>query len=641
MDEGLKNFTSDKKQTVLPFAVPKLSYLPDDDNYYWVHTIEGIATSKIDPEDFRVLVRLIRMPSDGADLDRTPVFERISVHVPLADFRFFGMGARFQYQRQIDRAWSHKTESILSLKSHRFVDAFIGRKSLSEPAAVHVHNTYTFSDVELVNIQEGGPYLESMYRGRLIYFPMMELVRFYFSNFDRLSRRLIMIHAFPERGLKLPWIADETGSDGEIFVLTPTIEFSDHATCVQLAIFLSSPDLQTIMSELGTVVRRQVLAGRGAAPLLEFPRNAKNLRVSIRDTMVKRKNGKFEKARMVAQIISDNRDMPFERLVIRDPRIAENDETNQVQGPPQLPTKKTDEGQDGNKRSQKLDGKDLYGDRVEYLRPPGLKDAFPGIERASIKIDYTSPPSRKPKKPSWLQSMKEIFIPKPNGGTKPGRPPPAISYRSPLRTSTRGGRRTFLRQSGLKLFLPLQIKAPDVRELDEVDLDNRCLITVKAINQLFKKQSRFGYKGEKVRFERPRAICTKLSLDGGAARERIIVYSRFTVDGFHGVVLELQRLKEQSFAMGVVLRSDGHELEMADIKRILNHCERRVSLRGSNEREGRDSYAGVWPSYRDYDDVQGTRLVHKPPLDDPFYLADAIKKAALKLSSQASRETNS
>jgi len=115
--------------------------------------------------------------------------------------------------------------------------------------------------------------------------------------------------------------------------------------------------------------------------------------------------------------------MAFENLVIRDPRVAENDETTQVQGPPQLPTKKTDEGEDGNKRGHDLDGKDFYGNRVEYLRPPGLKDAFPGIERASIKIDYTSPPSRKPKKPSWLQSMKELFIPKPNGGTKPGRPP--------------------------------------------------------------------------------------------------------------------------------------------------------------------------------------------------------------------------
>lgn len=621
--------TSDDKFSTVPYYAPTLDYLPEDDATYYVRSIDGFVANGAQIENLCVRVSLVRFPAivpPGA-WDKVEI---IKVFVPFSDFRFFGVGSKFFRGKLVSRKHDTSPKSLRSFRPQVFIEGYFGRSKSEDPAALHVLGRHNFSDKHksLVRI-DGTAFHTSSYRGQPLYMPSMEIFRFYFASFDRLLKELILCFAFPEMELPLPWVEEDTGSDGDTFVVTPTVNFADHATCVQIAIWLSNPDLKGVLDSIVKSIRANFQTGGISAPIIPFPDNAKDLRVLVRETKVRQTpNGRYEKARIAQQVLSDNRDMPFSRLLVRDPRAKPNRKPNNVQGPSKPPKKQiTDENlsnppQDDPRKDNPLP-------RVEYIAPPSLEDAFPGLQRTKYKVEYTKAESVVPPRPSWMKNLKNL-VKKPvppkdkTDNNLPPEPTKRPSLRSPLRTVWKDGKQNFERKTGYRLFLPINELSFTQKNVDSLDLDERCRCTVEALRRCVRENSA-------IQFESPRALEFKASLDGGQAAKRHVIYSEFSAGGLFGCVLELVRRSERHIAMGIVLRTDREKVGEIGVARIISHYQRRVQLRGANNRTGRENYAGVWPTYRDYDDVHGTRLQHKPPLDSPVFLAPAISEAARSL----------
>lgn len=632
-----QDVTSDYKFSTVPYYAPTLDYLPDDNATYYVRSIDGFVAKGAQIENLCVRVSLVRFPAivpPGA-WDKVKV---IRVFVPFSDFRFFGVGSKFFRGKLVSRKHDTSTKSLRSFRPQVFVEGYFGRSKLEDPAALHVLGSHNLSDKHksLVRI-DGTAFLASTYRGQPLYMPSMEVFRFYFASFDRLLKELILCFAFPEMELPLPWVEDETGSDGDTFVVTPTVKFADHATCVQIAIWLSNPDLKAVLDSIVKSVRTNFQTGAISAPIIPFPGNAKDLRVLVRQTKVK-KNGSssYEKANIAQQVLSDNRDMPFSKILIRDPRTNPNYKKKALHGPSEPPKKHVP---DENLSNPPEGGPAIDNPvpQIEYLAPPTLEDAFPGLQRTKYNVEYTKPLSVVPPRPSWMNKIKNLVkIPVPpkdkTDQNLPPEPTKRPSLRSPLRSHWKDGKKTFERQTGYRLFLPINETNFRSISIDTLDLDERCLCTVEALRRCARNRS-------SLKFESPKALEINASLDGGAKTKRYVIYSEFSLSGYHGVVLELLRRTESAIAIGIVLRTDEEMIGEKGVARIMSHYERRVKLRGANERTGRENYAGVWPTYRDYDDVQGTRLQHKPPMDSPFFLAKALLDASRNLVSIVCKKT--
>ena len=621
--------TSDGKFSTVPYYAPSLTYLPNDNSTYYVQSIDGFVVNGSEIEKLCVRVSLLRFPAiipPGA----WEKFEVIRVLVPISDFRFFGVGSTFFKRKLASRKYDTSPKSLRSFRPQYFVEGYFGRSKSEDPAALHVFGSHNFSDSHKSLVRMNGTaFLANTYRGQPLYMPSMEMFRFYFASFDRILKELILCFAFPEMELPLPWVEDETDSDGDTFVVTPTVNFADHATCVQIAIWLSNPDLREVLDSIVKSVRANFQTGDISAPIIPFPANAKDLRVLVRETKVKQtQNGRYEKARIIQQILSDNRDMPFTKILVRDPRSRPNQNRNSIQGPSK-PPKKSDPDENLSNPPPGDPTLDNPLPKLEYIAPPALEDAFPGLQRTKYKVEYTKPDTVVPPRPSWMNKLKNLVnkqVP-PKDKTNNDLPPEPTrkpTLRSPLRTNWKDGKQNFERKTGFRLFLPINDLTFTLKNVDALELDDRCRCTVEALRICVRKKS-------VIQFESPKAMEFKASLDGGKIAKRYVIYSEFSVAGLSGCVLELLRRSERHIAIGIVLRTDKEKIGENGVARIMAHYRRRVQLRGADDRTGRDNYAGVWPTYRDYDDVQGTRLQHKSPLDSPVFLSSAIVESVRSL----------
>ena len=158
-----------------------------------------------------------------------------------------------------------------------------------------------------------------------------------------------------------------------------------------------------------------------------------------------------------------------------------------------------------------------------------------------------------------------------------------------------------------------------ISDPEVLKLDSRCRRFHEAVNIIPKISN-----GLDVEIDMVIGFCSHGPLSVGAKSERLGLAAFIRLSGINCVWIELVRAHEkEALSLGVVTRTDGGNMMEAELALILNHCSKRIALRGT-ERKNVEAFAGIWPTDFEYDDAIGGRLWHIARRRNPEYFADDL-----------------
>lgn len=626
---------------ITPFSTRKLSFLPDDDDEWIVHDLQELRFDPNNPDRFGIVVLMLRLPDRsviGNDY-RNSIVEPRRVFVPFSSFAYFGVGNIFQRGYMIERAFGYSNAYRSLFKPRFLTDGRYGRFGRNMSVGIHEHFSYPMDEPLPRTLNCKVPILKGRDGGGPAYLFMWEVIRFYLAGFSRLSEALILRHAFPEIDQPPLYIEEETGFDGDTFILSPTFPFADKATATQLAIILAHQDILGLVEEFARYLRLARYEGTDLIPRISLPSGAQALRLAVRKISILDPEGRKGRGKFYSQIISDGRELAFDKLIIRDPR-----ERRIMVGPaideddPQEPTPP---GTDDILQwpidpNDNLHGGDpSIGEKEEISSAFTIDHHFTGLKQVPVNVRRpTIKVGKRGRKRAGENGSSRRSKPKfeKQFTSSGGAPVKGLWRFRPKMTSEENRLGT-----GQKLFLPVDVIPFELVPIRSVKIDPRVQTTLDA-NQRLNRKSLFR-ASNLPKFKSAEAMRLKIDLNG-SRREREIVYGFVAVGGRHGVWVEIVRKGERAISLGLVLRRDGRKIEPSGVVRILEHYGRRVGLRGSEERDERDSHIGVWPVVRDYDDLVGDRITHNPPNNTAYYLAKTMDQKFREMSVTASKHNS-
>jgi len=596
---------------IIPFSTQKLSFLPNDDHEWMVHDLQELRFDPNNPDRFGIVVQMLRLPSrdiKGSEYANSKVEHR-RVFVPFSSFAYFGVGNIFQRGRMIERACGYSNIYKSIFKPRFLTDGRFGRFGHNMPVGIQENFSYPIDEPIPRRLGHKVPILKGRHGGEPAYLFLWEVIRFYLAGFSRLSEALIVRNAFPEIDQPPLYIEGETGFDGRTFVLSPTLAFTDRATATQLAIILAHSDIAGLVKEFSMYLRLARSEGTDLIPRITMPSGAQALRLAVRKIGILDPEGHKGRGKFYGQIISDGRDLAFDRLIIRDPRerrIMVGQDNKKI-GPPDSPEpthSEPDEALQWPDNPNGLHGGDpSIGEKEEVSSTFTIDHHFTGLKQVPVQVKRPIITVKKGERSS--RGDHSSFVRSPfkfeKQYTNSGGAPVKGLWRFRAKMTPESDRLG----AGQKLFLPVDVIPFEVVSVKSVKVDVRVQKTLDA-NQRLRRKSLFR-PSTQPRFKTAEAMRLKIDLSGSLCM-REIIYGFVTIAGRHGVWIEIIRRGEIAISLGLILRRDGQKIDSTGVVRILEHYSRRVALRGSEDREERDSHIGVWPVSRDYADIVGGRI---------------------------------
>lgn len=612
-----------------PMTSVSFSYLPDSDDSLVVYDHGGISPDPQSPNKYLVLVHFFIIPTNDPQFRRTELPETLEIDVPLSDFEFFGSGSWFKRQRHRGRSKLHKVTSFSNLKTHSLFDAFVDGPILK------IYSEMGFGMDSRVHSTRGGLYLASKKGRKAVFKDSLEVLRFFVCGLSRYAEALI--EQLTEETLGEPaYYENETGfDDNDTFVISPSPQFADTAVAVQLALILSASDLRIMFAGLGRVIKRSQVFGGNFVPQLIFPEHSKSLTATFRDTYPAN-DGSYShttqvtvpenRSMMIGQILSDNRDIPFKKLIIKSPNYRYEEEPSPNPDDNDIGKDTTIERLVKGKLSSNASNSVHRKRRAPNLY--GITQAFPQLRKSKIRVE------RDVKKRFLAQGAgrtlernklhpdgeAEDNVPLSTGdGGFSGNAAPLI-HQPKLRKRQNFGGKTFSPGARRSLFSPalpksnlVEVPVPDVIKRDE-----RCRCFVEATDD-FKEH----FSSKEIQLLSVKGFrCTGI-LSLGSTEPRWMVVAFLNVGSFSTVWIEPARIKKEKICLGIIARLDGNEIRSRGIRNILAHCGRRIQLRGK-KRLSHEAFSGIWPTDFEFDDAFGQRLWHHPNRKNPYHLAEAL-----------------
>ena len=626
---------------IIPFSTQKLSFLPNDDQEWMVHDLHELRFDPNNPERFGIVVQMVRLPGrdiKGSDFANAKLEAR-RIFIPFSSFAYFGVGNIFQRGRMIERAHSYKDVYKTIFKPRFLADGRFGRFGPNMPVGIQENFSYPIDQPLPRQLHHKVPILKGRDGNEAAYLFMWEIIRFYLAGFSRLSEALIIRHAFPEIDQPPLYNEDESGLDGRTYVLSPTIAFADRATATQLAIILAHSDISNLVVEFSKYLRLAHSQGVDLVPRITMPSGAEALHLAVRKIGIIDPEGNKARGKFYGQILSDGRELAFDKLIIRDPRerliyVGPDREKSNPPVPPEPTPSGTDETLQWPDDPNNLHGGDpSIGEKEEVSSTFTIDHHFTGLKQVPVKVKRSTVTvergrsSRKDESDS-KKRKKKFKKQYTNSG---GAPVKGLwRFRSKLTPDQdRLG-------TGQKLFLPVDVVPFDVVPVKSVKIDARIQTTLDA-NQRLRRKSLLR-RSSLPKYGPAEAMRLKIDLNS-SLRMREIVFGFITVAGRHGVWVEIIRMGETAISLGLILRRDGQKIGPTGVVRILEHYSRKVSLRGAEQRDERDSHIGVWPVFRDYDDIVGDRITHNSPNNIAYYLANTIDEKFREMSLIAAKSS--
>lgn len=626
---------------ITPLSTHKLSFLPDDDEEWIVHDLQELRFDPNNPDRFGIVVQMLRLPNRnvvGADFANAKLEAR-RIFVPFASFVYFGMGNIFQRGRMIERASGYSNVYKSIFKPRFLTDGRFSRFGHNLPVGIQENFSYHIDEPVPRFLNHKIPILRGRDSGEPAYLFMWEIIRFYLAGFSRMSEALISHLAYPEIDHPPLYDEAETGLDGNTFVITPTLGFADRATATQLAIILAHEDIFDLIQRFSNYLRLVRDNDADLIPRISMPSGAQALRLAVRKIGIIDPDDRKGRGKFYGQILSDGRELSFDRLIIRDPRerrkvvsisYEESDEENEDPHKDSLP--KPEEKLNWPNYPDDLHGGDPSIGEKEVVSPIfSIDDHFTGLKQVPVKVKRST---IEVEKTVWDRLKKRINTedksPKlEKQYTHSGGAPVKGLWRFRPKMTPEANRLG----AGQKLFLPVDVLPFEVVPVRSIKKDARIQTALDANQRLYRQS--ILRRSALPKFASAEAMRLKIDLSGSCVT-REVVYGFVSVAGRHGVWIEIVRKGERAISIGLVLRRDGREIGPIGVVRILEHFSRRVRLRGAESRDARDAYIGVWPIFRDYNDIVGDRVTHNPPNNTAYYLARTIDQKFRKMSIKAS-----
>ncbi len=548
---------------------------------------------------FEALVHLERVPGKGDLLG--PGYDPPRHHFwsPLSDFEAFGLGAQFSNGISNGNIRLFKPRQVKDLPDSVDVRAYVDGANIE----VRLGNDGFVPGPMSFHRPNGVAYFMWKYLGKPIVYEKIELLRFYFCGFSLLAERIQDL--FSEQRQHQLYDPDRTGfiADRE-FRIAPCPECADDATAMQLALMLASPDLAEMGRAIIHGLDRINTLGTTEVPDVQVPYLAKNLRMTMRKTNIILENGGKSEGWAVGQFLSDRRECPFDKLIIEDPRPLSQPFEGERR---EVETDKSRQTNDTSNANLTTDGRNPSAPSFKWPSGSSLLNSFPNL--TGVKIHRNRPERRTDKKEGKTyvptKEAQENVIGALSTWDIGGDGNAGVLFRPRLPVEDReNDKMIYIAGQRVKLFKPgpacppLNFGHPAAVKLDEVSQ-----LTTAAILSLSQK-----YRHE---FKSPSVISLAKGVFAPSETIRSMVVGKFSVVGLHGAVCEFVRRGSESFALGVILRTDGLEIDDVAIRNIIDHCQYRVQIRANpKERRGEDAFKGIWPDERNFKDARSFSVKH-------------------------------
>ena len=572
----------------------RIGYLPKNGKWH-VYDHGGFRRDPGAPGKFQALVHIEKIvPTKELTREMKSGREnppRKKLWVSLTDLTFFGLGSVFHRGHPDGNISLYKPKTISDLKHAENVRSYVDggvmhllkRHSTPIPGPQSLQDPFGSASFMCQNKQD------------LIVMGEIEKWRFYFCSFSRITEKIL---DFMKDGGASLYDEDQTFFTGDrVFRIAPVREFSDNATAFQLALILASPDLAKMLNNAVNGLNYISNMGITEVPRIGLPYMGKNLRVRMRPTILKDENGRQANGFVASTIISDQRVAPFDILEIVDSRTGR---VRQI--------RKADP-ETGNKKRSKNDlsdaelsggGYNPSGPKFRRRSQNDIVDVFPNI--TGVKIRRLRPKDPKETKPG-RQTEGDVTvnkISKVSSSDRGGVGGPGVVFGPALPIEKKAPHRMQYVAGKRKTLFDMKTEVKRLEELHPATeiLDDTASLTYRSFRKLISLHPEI-YRAARI-WELPSGVLAPKT------QPRRVVSCGFEVGSQAGVLLEFVRKGEnkESFALGIIIRTDSGVIDEPELRRILSHCQYRVTLRAKpKERPGVDSFKGFWPDSRNYIDL--------------------------------------
>ena len=613
------------------------NYLPDTDDILCVYDHGGIFPDKRSPNSYTVLTHFFVIPANDPELRKTPKPETLDLEIPLSDFLFFGCGSWFKRKMHRGRSKLHKITNFSNLITTGLLDAFV------DGPLFRIYSEREFGMDNIVMSLRGGPYLSSKKGKKLVFKDSTEIFRFFVCGLSDYAKALI--DQLAEDSIDEPaFYEDETKQlDEDTFVIAPSPRFSDPAIAIQLALIISSTDLRVMFGGLARVIKRTQIGNKGMTPELVFPERSISLSATFRDTYphyadhvthIRQITSPSNRCMMIGQILSDNREIPFKKLIIKSPNYKYDYILNTESDSDESGNGKTIEEIITGGLNSNHSNSSNRNRRVRTLT--GIAQAFPQLSKVRVTIDREVKKAYKVPKID-TERIRRKYDPEENsdrvlpfstgdGGFSGNADP--LSHLPKLNKRQKFGGTTFSPGKRRLLFSP-QAKRSNLVEIPLVEIEHRDerIPTLVEASHVFRQTQHFN----QIQIEAVKGYRATGELKLGAKEARWMAVVFLRVGPLSAVWIEPVRINKEAICLGIVIRLDGKEIGAVGLRNILIHCGNRIRLRGK-ERLGRDAFSGIWPTDFEFDDAIGSRLWHSPKRKNPDFLADDLYEESISIS---------
>ena len=612
-----------------PMTAVSFDYLPDTDEILCVYDHGGIYADKNSPNTYTILTHFFVVPDNDPNLQFTSEPETRDIEIPLSDFLFFGCGSWFKRRMHRGRSKHHKITSFSNLQTFRLVDAFV------DGAFLKIYSERDFGMDRTIFSQRGGSYLISKKGKKLVFKDSIEIFRFFVCGLSKYAD--VLINQLAEETLDEPaYYEDETYKlDDDTFVISPSPRFADPAIAIQLALIIQSKDLKVMFNGIGQVISRTRILKSGSTPELIFPELSKSISATYRDAYpyfadsffdARQMSSPKNRCMMLGQILSDNREIPFKKLIIKSPNKGYEYELDSSDTGNESETGTTVEKLVKGELTSNKFNPNRKKRRVRTLNE--LSQAFPRIRGVKIKVDKETRRIRKVQKQGEERERTKFH---PDGeidsdskhstgdGGFSGNANPLIHIPKLKKRHLFGGK-IFSPGERRLLFYP-ELRKSNLIEVDINDVatkDERCSTLIEAV-QIFKE----NYSSANIHIESIKGYRATGKLTIGAKDARWMIVVNLNIDSLSSVWIEPVRVKDEAICLGIVNRIDGNDVGVNGLRNILDHCGNRIQLRGKTRIE-QEAFSGIWPTHFEFDDATGSRLWHSPRRKNPDFLAEDL-----------------
>ena len=258
-----------------------------------------------------------------------------------------------------------------------------------------------------------------------------------------------------------------------------------------------------------------------------------------------------------------------------------------------------------------------------------MTEAFPNIDNVKIKVQRPGNLELKTVVPAELKRIirDEVTSSSSDSFMKT----PGIVFRTPLHRRELFGGVTFEKGIPKNLFdTPIQQYA------SIVDHPNLISERLKALVEANEILSRSGRNVERTLSIIKTGILELPTSWGSWARGfidgrgRYVAFIQYYNEDRLNCAFEIENKQgKESFAIGVLNKTNNDSFNIHDFSCVMDHCRRRVYLRGKN-RKPQDAYCGIWPTGIEYADVIGKKINHSEKRKHPYFLATDLLDKGIK-----------